>query len=46
MADLGQEMGSLVILIENVPDIEAFEGHDFESVINHFIDKGYHMVHN
>ena len=43
MADSGQKLGSLVILIENVPDIE---GHDFESVIDHFIDKGYHMVHN
>ena len=43
MADSGQLLGSLVILIENVPDIE---GHDFESVIDHFIDKGYHMVHN
>ena len=43
MADSCQKLGSLVILIENVPDIE---GHDFESVIEHFIDKGYHMVHN
>ena len=43
MADSGQMLGSLVILVENVPDVE---GHNFESVIDHFVDKGYYMVHN
>ena len=43
MADSGQMLGSLVILVENVPDIE---GHNFESVIDHFVDKDCYMVHN
>ena len=43
MADSGQKLGSLVILVGNVPDIE---GHNFESVIDHSVDKGYYMVHN